>query len=108
EIIKALDESISSTSTLRVFLLKYADAKELANVIKELFSPTTQQGGNTRSQFGGGGFPGFGGGGNTAGGGGFGAGAGGGGRGGGGGGGGRTTSTAANLRVVAVADERSN
>jgi general secretion pathway protein D len=109
EIINALDESISSTATLKVFPIRYADAKELANVIKELFTPTQQQGGGGRGgQFGGGGFTGFGGGG--AGGGGF----GGGGPGGGGftGGGGRGNrgggSSTANTRVVAVADERSN
>jgi type II secretory pathway component GspD/PulD (secretin) len=68
QIINALDESISSTSALRVFPLRYADAKELATVIKELFAPTTQQQGqgnnnNRGNQFGGGGgFPGGGGG----------------------------------------------
>src|SRR4030095_5358985 len=65
EIINALDESISSTSTIKVFALRYADAKELANVIKELFAPATtqQQGNNNRgNQFGGGGGNPFGGG----------------------------------------------
>src|SRR5260221_597176 len=117
EIINALDESISGTSTLKVFPLRYADAKELANVIKELFAPTqpTGGGGNNRGGFGGGGgFGGFGGFGGGQGGfpgvaGGFGG--AGGGRGGnaaGGTGGRGGASTAANTRVVAVADERSN
>src|SRR5947209_8060873 len=43
EIINALDDSISGTSTLKVFPLRYADAKDLANVVKELFAPTQQQ-----------------------------------------------------------------
>ncbi|MBT5706714.1 MAG: hypothetical protein HOI66_10365 [Verrucomicrobia bacterium] len=37
EIITALDTSISSISTIRVFPLKFADAKELADVVKEIF-----------------------------------------------------------------------
>ncbi|MHB8520834.1 MAG: secretin N-terminal domain-containing protein [Limisphaerales bacterium] len=91
EIVKALDTSISSGSTIQVFPLRYADAKEVANEIKEVFAPapTTTQGvgggGGGRGQF----FRMFGGGG-------------GGGAGATGGGGG------ANTRVVAVADERSN
>lgn len=111
EIINALDESISSTSDVKVFPLKFADAKELATVIKELFAPaaTTQQnnrggGGGGFNPFGGGGFNPFGGGGGPGGGGpGGGAAAGGRGTAGGRGGGGATTP-----RVVAVADERSN
>src|SRR5207244_2665168 len=92
--------------------LRFADAKQLANVIKELFTPTQQQTGNR-----GGGFGGFGGvGGGGFGGGGFGGGPGGGfggGNAGNNGGGGRASRTSgagsgANLRVVAVADERSN
>jgi type II secretory pathway component GspD/PulD (secretin) len=111
EIIKALDETISSTSTLRVFPLKFADAKELANAIKELFQPqTTQgQGGNRgfNNPFFGGGGPGGGnfGGGNFGGGGFGGAGFGGGNA---GGRGGRNSGTAANIRVSAVPDEQSN
>jgi type II secretory pathway component GspD/PulD (secretin) len=122
QIINALDESISSTSAIRVFPLRYADAKELATVIRDLFAPATQQQGNNRgNQFGGGGFPGGGGGfPGGGGGGGFPGGAGGGGAGGfggggaggrGGGGGGRGGGAgggAVNARVVAVADERSN
>jgi type II secretory pathway component GspD/PulD (secretin) len=119
EIINALDESISNTSSLKVFPLRYADSKELATVIKELFAPaptTQQQGGNRGGNFnnpfagggaGGGGFPG--GGGGFGGGGGGGAAGGVGGRGGGvGGRGGGSGGGAVNARVVAVADERSN
>jgi general secretion pathway protein D len=94
EIVNALDTSVSSVSTVRVFPLKYADAKDLAAAVKELFTaPTTnnQQQGNNARQF----FRGFGGGG----------GGGGGGQGGGG-------DNAAAQRVVphvsAVADDRSN
>ncbi|HYV30913.1 MAG TPA: secretin N-terminal domain-containing protein, partial [Candidatus Binatia bacterium] len=101
EIINALDESISGTSTIHVFPLRFADAKELAAVIKDLFQPPQQQQGNNRGPFGGG-FGGFGG---------FGGAGGFGGNGGGarGTGAGRTAATtAANTHVVAVADERSN
>ncbi len=92
EIVNALDTSVSSVSTVRVFPLKYADAKDLAAAVKELFqSPTTgQQQGNNARQF----FRGFGGGG------------------GGPGGQGGGTDNAAAQRVVphvsAVADDRSN
>jgi type II secretory pathway component GspD/PulD (secretin) len=44
EIVRALDTSISSISTVRVFPLKYADAKTLADTIKQMFqAPTSQQ-----------------------------------------------------------------
>ena len=95
EIVNALDTSVSSVSTVRVFPLKYADAKDLAAAVKELFqAPTSnQQQGNNARQF----FRGFGGGG------------GGGGQGGGQGG---AADNAAAQRVVphvsAVADDRSN
>jgi type II secretory pathway component GspD/PulD (secretin) len=39
EIVRALDTTISSISAIRVFPLYYADAKELATVVKELFEP---------------------------------------------------------------------
>jgi general secretion pathway protein D len=115
EIVQALDTSISSISAIRVFSLRYADAKQLATMIKELFTPqtSTQRGGgggnNARAQFLnrlGGGAGGFGGGGGFPG--------AGGGRGGGGGGGGGSTGTGtseareAASRVVAVADEATN
>lgn len=105
EIVKALDTALASVSAIRVFPLKFADAKELANVVKELFQTqdSAQRGGNDpRSRFfnffrgrEGGGPPGFGGPGGDMGGGGAAGGATGGGR-------------APTPRVVAVADERSN
>jgi type II secretory pathway component GspD/PulD (secretin) len=101
EIIKALDTPVSSVSAIKVFTLKFADAKALATVVKDLFATDTrstggQQGGvDPRQQFfqrfGGGGGGGFGGGNN-------------GGRSGGGNSGGRVSTP----RVVASADELSN
>lgn len=40
EIIRALDTSISSVSTVRVFALHFADAKALATVVRDLFAGT--------------------------------------------------------------------
>jgi len=106
EIVKALDTSISSISLVRVFPLQYADAKELATVVKELFdtSATASRGGNAGGRGGGGAGAQF-----------FQRFAGGGGLGapGGGGGGGQSTGAdsqalKAASRVVAVADERTN
>jgi type II secretory pathway component GspD/PulD (secretin) len=103
EIIRALDTSISGVSTMRVFALHYADAKELADTLTQLF----QTPGSSNSAQGAApmGFPGFFGGGRR----GFG---GFGGGGGGGGGGGDTENKSAAReaaqRVVAVADEQSN
>jgi len=106
EIISALDTSISGVSTLRVFPLRYADAKDLADVLTQLFPATNSSSGGTQ-QAAPGGFPGFGG---------FGGGGGRRGGGGGGGGGGGDNADASNKseareaasRVVAVADETSN
>ena len=50
EIINALDFAISSMSIVRVFPIRYGDAKELANVIKELFQPSQQQVANQGGQ----------------------------------------------------------
>lgn len=96
QIIRALDTSVSGISVLRVFQLQFADAKEVANVITQLFA--TNQVGQTQQ--------------------GRGSGQGGGGRGGRGGfGGGMGQGAAAGqtgdartaaMRVVAVADEQSN
>ena len=44
EIVKALDTAVSSLSSVKVFALKFADAKALATVVKELF-PTQNTGG---------------------------------------------------------------
>ncbi len=61
EIIHALDSSVSSISVIRVYTLRYADAKELADVITELFAPPSTSGNNRNGQQGFGGFPFFGG-----------------------------------------------
>lgn len=51
EIIRALDTSIASVSTVRVFPLRYADAKALASVVRELFSSMESgRGGGNRQQ----------------------------------------------------------
>ncbi|MGZ8898886.1 MAG: secretin N-terminal domain-containing protein [Limisphaerales bacterium] len=101
ELIDALDSQVSSASALRVYALRFADAKSLAATITSLFQ-NSGAGGNTgrnRDAGRGGGFPGFPEG--------FG---GGGGRDGGRSGGtttsGNTVATA--TRVTAVADEHSN
>ena len=99
EIVRALDTSVAGIATIRVFQMRFADAKTVATVIKEVFQPETGggRGGNNnadpRAAF----FARF---------------SGGGGRGGEGGGGGAAAAangrTTAASRVVAVADERSN
>ena len=102
EIIRALDTSMAGATTIRVYPLRYGDAKSLATLVKELFPATAATGGNNRGGNAGGGgnggpFGGFGAGGGGA----------GGGNTGGGGGGGANTRAAAS-RVTAVADEHSN
>jgi general secretion pathway protein D len=94
EIIRAIDTSVASISTIRVYALQYADAKELATVVSQLFAnnTTTSSRGRSRGGFGGGGgfpFPMPGGdrGGDS---------------------GGASEARQANARVVAVADEQSN
>jgi len=105
KIISALDTSIASVSSIKVFPLRHEDAKDLATLITQLFSPpnSNQTGGGGGGQFrsqlfnmfrGGGGGPGGGGGGGFP--------------GGGGGGGGSSPGGAAATRVVAVGDDRSN
>lgn len=112
EIVAALDAQVSSASAIRVYPLRYADAKALAATVTSLFQNTgaTANGGG-----GGGGNNRFGGGGGGGGGGGFPGFAGGnfgGGRGGADGGNGRTggnaNTVATATRVTAVADEHSN
>ena len=107
KIIDALDTSIASVSSIRVFPLRYADAKETATLISQLFNPQPTQGqgglgGNARNQLfnmfrGAGGFGGgrFGGGLNAPG-------------GAGGAGGTGSASGAQATHVTAVADDRSN
>ena len=55
EIITALDTSISSISTIRVFPLQYADAEELAEVIDDIFEEprdnSSRSRGSSRSPF---------------------------------------------------------
>ncbi len=121
KIVRALDTAVANVSHIKVFPLRFADAKELATVVKDLFD---SQATSNRSGGGGGGaasdpraqmFQRFmqGGGGGRGGGGG---GPGGGGFGGmpgglpgvGGGGGGGDTSRRSAPRVSAVADERTN
>lgn len=48
EIIEALDSSISSISTVRVFNLKSADAKQIATIITEVFKTDTTSGNQRR------------------------------------------------------------
>jgi type II secretory pathway component GspD/PulD (secretin) len=52
EIVKALDTAISATSSIRVFPLKYADARALATVVTALFpaQDTAGRGGNNAMQ----------------------------------------------------------
>jgi general secretion pathway protein D len=99
EIIRALDTSLAGAYSVKVYPLQYADAKELAAVIKELYpaQDSRSSGGNTRGGFGGGGFPG-----------GFPGGFGGNRGGGGGASSSGSGNRAAASRVVAVADEHSN
>ena len=68
EIIRAIDTSVASISTIHVYALQFANAKELATVITQLFAPGASggvgQGMTGRRSVGGfGGFGGFGGGG---------------------------------------------
>src|SRR5205814_1969745 len=52
EIVRALDTSISSIATVRVFPLKFADAKDMATAIKDLFqSPSQQNNNNPAARF---------------------------------------------------------
>ena len=94
QIIQAIDTSVSAISTLHVYPLKYADAKELATVIGQLFVTDSSSSRNRNRGGGGGGFPfPFPGGGD---------------RGGDRDSSGQSEARKANSRVVAVADEQSN
>ena len=101
EIVRALDTNVSSISLIKVYTLRYADAKELADVITQLFTPSTSNRNNPQQGFPG--FPFFGGRGGQGGG-------GNGGRGGGNNAPAAPESAAreAAARVVAVADETTN
>jgi general secretion pathway protein D len=98
QIVKALDTSISGISSIQVFPLRFADAKDLATIVKELY-PTQNSTGNNR---GGNNMPMFFGGGRGGGPGGM------GGQGGGNQGSGVSEAKQAASRVAAVADERTN
>jgi type II secretory pathway component GspD/PulD (secretin) len=120
ELVSALDTSIDSVSTMKIFKLKNADPYEMAQLLTNLYS-SNAQGANGRGAqfaqlaqnfgrlggFGGNFVPGAAGGGGGGGGGGGFQGAGGGGIGGNGGGrGGRASTTNRSVPVVAVADPR--
>jgi type II secretory pathway component GspD/PulD (secretin) len=54
KIVSILDTSIASVSSIKVFPLRYADAKDLATVIQQLFTQPSNQnaaGNNARAQF---------------------------------------------------------
>ena len=113
-IVMELDSVSSSINTIVVFPLKYADAKSLADLVKELFPSASTSangqggGGGNFGRFGrgGGGFGGFGGGFGGFGGGGFGGLAGL--AGGGGPGGAQSSGTTPQSRVAATSDDHSN
>src|SRR5258708_21720657 len=52
KIVSTLDTSIASVSSIKVFPLRYADAKDLATVIQQLFTQPASQNaaGNARAQ----------------------------------------------------------
>ncbi len=114
EIIEKLDSVSSTINTIKVYPLKYADAKSLVASIKELFPSASAAGGAGATvggfgRFGGGGRGGFGGGGRGGfGGGGFPGIAGFLGGGAGGAGGGPDQGTTPTSRVAAVSDDHSN
>jgi type II secretory pathway component GspD/PulD (secretin) len=58
EIIRAIDTSVASISTIKVYPLQFANAKDLATVISQLFVTNTASSGSSRgSRDRGGGFP---------------------------------------------------
>ena len=56
-IIKALDMSFTTATSIRVFALRHADAKQLSTVVQQMFPSQSIQGSTTIGQFGGGGAP---------------------------------------------------
>ena len=97
-IIRAIDTSVASISTIHVYPLRFADAKELATIVTTLFQVTSTSGsGRNRGGGGFGGFGGFGGPGGP-----------GGGQGGGQPSAPQSEAKQAASRIVAVADEQSN
>ena len=96
QIIRAIDTSVASISTIEIYPLRHADAKQLATIITQLFANNAaggNQGGGRGGRGGGGGFL---------------AGMFGGGPGGGAPGGAQSEAKLAESRIVAVADEQSN
>lgn len=93
QIIRAIDTSVASISTIHIYPLQYADAKSLATVVSQLFtsssSGTSGVGGGRGGRGGFPGFPGFGGGGGQP-------------------SSGQSEAKQAASRIVAVADEQSN
>lgn len=53
EIIKALDTPVASVTSIKVFSLKFADAKALTTIVKDLFNPDNSSSGGGRGQQGG-------------------------------------------------------
>ncbi|HEV7867617.1 MAG TPA: secretin N-terminal domain-containing protein [Chthoniobacteraceae bacterium] len=104
QIIQAVDTSVSAISTIKVFPLTFADAKEVATLVTSLFANSQAGAGANQGRGGRGGGRGFGGFGGF---GGF-PGAPGGGQGGGATPAGQSEARQAASRVVAVADEQSN
>jgi len=57
QIIQAIDTSVLGISTIHIYPLQFADSKELATVVTQLFSPTSTQAGGRGGRGGGGGNP---------------------------------------------------
>lgn len=95
EIIKAIDTSVASISTIKVYPLQFANAKELATVVTQLFQTSSSSSRSSRGSSGGFPFP-------------FGGGDRGGDRDRGSSGGGDSEARQAGSRVIAVADDQSN
>ena len=57
EIIKAIDTSVASISTIKVYPLQFANAKELATVVTQLFQTSSSGGSRSSRDRGGSGFP---------------------------------------------------
>jgi general secretion pathway protein D len=95
EIIKAIDTSVASISTIKVYPLQFANAKELATVVTQLFQTTSSSSRSSRGSSGGFPFP-------------FGGDRGGSDRDRGSSSGGDSEARQAGSRVIAVADDQSN
>ena len=49
ELVSALDTSVDTVSTMKIFKLKNADPYEMAQLLTNLYAPTTQSGANSRN-----------------------------------------------------------